>query len=276
MARSVSLYSRASDELARQAGITVALGAAEDTYGPERLIDDNPAHLFKSGNAVVGIQFAYGSKRPVRYIAIIHATFEATDDVHFLGDDDADWDHPTMDVTLTPSGWVGSGTTRWPVNTWADLSQGTGYSAMGFKYYMLACGRNVPLTQALQIGEIRLHNTLYTLERDRGETIGRDRLAIENVTAFRVSTISSRGTELADWRIGFGVLFEDERAELEAQMADVGGRVQPWLWIPDSLQAPCYLVRWAQTRQELTRQLTSVTTGSGQIAEIGRGLRPGV
>lgn len=278
MATDTSLYTDWSHELARQATITVETGAAEADYGPDLLIDDNPAHVFKATGTTVALEFAFAEKTPIDLLALIHATLEASDDVRLQGDDDADWDAPTFNQVITPSGWVGAGVTRWPVNTWVQPLASAGYDALGFKNYRLAFGIETPLVQALQLGQVWMHAAVQELLLDRNADEVRQKPNIDNQTSFLVSTIYTRGT--TRWRSAFtlSALFdtEDERAALQTHWSDVDGGNRPWLFVPDQDQPECYLVRWATTEEQITRVVRGVSNRLGGVTEVGRGLRPGV
>lgn len=276
-----AIYSHASDEVARLATISLETGTSAATYGVDRLIDDNPAHVFKAVELATAIQFDYAEKQPLALLALIHTTLEADDVVTIQGDDAADWVTPAYEATITPSGWVGAGVTRWPVNTWLDLTETEDYDPLGFLSYRLTFGVGTPLAQALQIGQIRFHPMIRRWPIDRGPLEGRFKPLIDNKTAFEVSTIYTRGT--TRWSLKFGLEFleDDLRAALQAQWSDVDGQAQPWLFIPHGFEPACYEVRWETTEEQIQRALTG-TTGrglarfSGAVREVGRGLRPGV
>jgi hypothetical protein len=283
MADARPMYSLYSEELARQATISLIVGTAEDTYGVERLTDDNPAHLFKATGTSVAIEFAFADKTPIALLGLIHTTLETTDQVVWAGDDAGAWGSPTWAATITPAGWVGQGTGRWPINTWADLTSKPGYDAAGFSKYLLACGTTIGLAQPLQIGQIRLEPTIRRWSLARAPVEQRLRPLVENVTPYGVSTLYARGT--TRWRFSFGLggLFDDERAAASAQWEDVEGRGRPWLWIPNGREPACYLVRWATPQLEFERVISQTATVSGvarfnalAVEEVARGLRPGV
>lgn len=272
-----SLYAHWSDEVARQATITLYTGTAEDTYGVERLTDDNPAHLFKANETRVAIKFEYATPQAIQFLTLIHATLEATDDVRLFGDDDADWYDPAFDVAITPSGWVGAGVTRWPVNTYVDLREAEGFTEAGFKFYLLTFGFDTPLAQALQLGQIGLYQTVKEFLLDRGMLETRDKPRIDNRTAYGVSTIYSRGTTLWKAQIGLSALLDadDERQAVQDLWSDVDGGNHPWPFVPKDNESPVYLVRWATTDEQIQRVVDGVSNRLGTVEELARGLRPG-
>lgn len=281
MMLSDALYSLFSDELARQAEITIETGSAVSTYGVERLVDDNPAHLFRANETSVALQLEFAEKTPIGLLALIHGTPESDDDVRVQGDDGPvpDWDSPAFDIAFPQSGWVGSGVTRWPVNSWINVSEQPDYDPLGYKFYRLAFGITSPLAQALELGQIRMHPPpVLSLALDRDMLERRSKPRINNTTAFEVETKYSRGTTIWRASIRLTSLFDsdgDERAAIQNLWSDVDGGNHPWLFIPDATEAPCYLVCFAGTDEEIQRVVKGVSNRAGDIREVGRGLRPG-
>jgi hypothetical protein len=276
-----ALYSHWSDELARLATIAVDIGEAEDSYGVDRLVDDNPAYLFKATGTSVALEFAHPEKQPIGLLALIHTTLEATDDVRLQGDDDADWYNPAFDMAITPSGWVGAGVTRWPVNTWENVLAADGYAPAGYNYHRLTFGLDTPLAQPLQIGEIRMHPVVRSMLIDRGRLETRSKPRILNKTAFQVATIYTRGTTLWKAQLGLSALLDDfhgvnERAAIQALWDDVDGGNLPFLFVPNENELPVYEVRWSSTDEQIQRVVEGASARAGVLEEVGRGLRPGV
>lgn len=270
-----ALYSHYSDELARQAEITIETGTAEDTYGVERLVDDNPAHLFKANEDQVALQFTFAEKTVIGLLALIHSTLESDDEVVLEADDAADWVTPAFSAAFAQTGWVGAGVTRWPHNSWMRPDQEAGYDPTGYLNYRLTFGLDTPLAQNLQLGQIRMHPTARSIYFDRGARRMRDKPNIENRTAFRVSTIYPRGTTLYSKSLAISALDSTQVVALETQWEDVDGRTYPWLWIPDASDPRCYLVRHQTTQEEFERVVRATSVRPLQIEEVGRGLRPG-
>lgn len=274
-----SIYGLWSEEVFRNATITIEVGTAQDTYGVERLTDDNPAHLFKANETTVVLKFDFaGVKTPLAGLLLIHATLEATDDVWIQGDDVDDFYSPAWEAQITPSGWVGSGDSRWPLNTFFNLSEADGYDPLGFKAYTMTFGVASPLAQALQIGQIFGCPSIRSFELDRNFQEVRSKPRIDNRTSYEVSTIYSRGTTIWKAPLTFNSLFDDdgERAALQTLWDDVDGGNKPWPFVPDTNESKCYLVRFATTEEQITRVVQGLSTRAGPVEELGRGLRPGV
>lgn len=276
MASNRAIFTDFSDELARQATVTVETGTSESGYGPELLVDDNPAKVFRSPNTSVALQFSFAAKTPLAFMSLHHGTFEADDDVRLQADDDADWDDPAFDVAFPMAGWVGAGASRWPVNPWLDLEAQEGFDPAGYKHYRLACGLSTPLSQALQLGQVRMHPSVRRMDFDRGVRLRPSKRIIEHVTAFGVSTIYTRGTTQWAASFGLGGLEDVDRASVEEHWDDVDGRSQPWVLVPDGTVNRCYLVRYATAELEMELALRGLAAASVSVQEVARGLRPGV
>lgn len=269
-----AIYSYWSDELARQATITLQTGTAEAGYGVDRLIDDNPAILFKSPDTQVALQIAFGAPVPLALLALFHATPEAGEDVRIQGHTSAAWGSPSVDLPFPPAGWVGAGVTRWPNNPWLSGID-TDLFDVGYRYYRLCFGLTTPLAQPLQLGQLRMHSALYRYALDNSPQVKRTRPRIDNRTAFNISTKYSRGTEIYSQAVEMGALEDDERTALQAHWSDVDGANQPWVFIPDGLVNRAYLGTWAMTDESFQRMTRATAKFTGAFEELGRGLRPG-
>ncbi len=273
-----SLYGLWSEEVFRKGTISLAYGTAEPTYDVDRLVDDNPARLFKATGTTVVMDIAFAAKQPLAVLHLIHTTLETTDDVWVQGDDGEDWYAPSFEAQITPAGWVGSGETRWPLNTYLNLTEAEGYDPAGFLFYRLTFGVAAPLAQALQMGQLVGSPTLRFFELDRNFQEVRKKPRIENRTAYEIATIYPRGTTIWRGQLSFSALLdsESERAALQTLWDDVDGGNKPWPLVPDESEPECYLVRFATDEEQITRVVKGVSTRAGLVEELGRGLRPGV
>ena len=270
-----SLY---SDELARRSTVTMPTGTAIDTYGVDRLTDDNPAHLFRTTSTTVRLVFAHPERTVLALLALIHATTEADDDVRLQANDIDDWSAPDFDVVFPQAGWLGSGSGRWPVNPRIFPSALEGYDQYGYNFHSLIFGRDTPLAQNLELGNIRMHPTFQFWALDRAAKESWEKRRIQHETSFGVRTKYLRRADTQSFAIGMSGLDESasERATLKAQWADVEGDGQPFLFVPDASVNECYLTCWDMTVQEFDRQTRSQAGFSGRLREVGRGLRPGI
>lgn len=270
-----ALFSDYSDELARTATITVQTGAVETDYGVDLLTDDNPAKVLRATGTSLALQLDFGTATPIGQLALIHSTLETGDDVRIQGNATASWGSPSFNVAVPIAGWRGSGVTRWPTNTWFDVDAEATYNPSGYRYYRLTFGVTTPLSQALQLGQLRIHPSLRTFYIDRDTAIRPRKPIIKNTTAFDVDTIYPRGTTRFAQTFTLGGFEAAERASFEAHWYDVDGQSYPWLFVPDATVNECYLVRWATTEYDMARALQSVARVSGAVQEVSRGLRPG-
>jgi hypothetical protein len=285
-----AIYTFPSDELIRQGTVTLGIGTSPDTYGVERLTDDNPAHLFKLNETQGAIDVTFTVARRIRLLALVHATPENSEDVRLLADDGLDgpdWDNPAVDVAFPITGWEGSGRFRWPINSYLDLTDIDGIDANAtFKYYRLRFGLTpgvdlggTPLVQPLQIGQLVGYENFGRWPLDRGISEKWNRPTTESATAYRVVTLFSRGTTIYEAKFGIQPLNPSERGTLHLQVSDSWGRVQPWLFIPNGLEPRGYFVRWATPDEEITHEIVNEQDGVAHFAdaveELSRGLRPG-
>jgi hypothetical protein len=258
------------------------------------LVDDNPAHLFKTLGLSGAVQLAYDEPQPVALVSLIHPTLEVDDDVRLQGDPGSgsplapDWDAPAFDVQVPVPGWLGTAPQRWPLNPWLDLTAAEGYTSAGFRFYRLCWGLTTPLSQPLQCGQLWLGQTIRYLDPDlRWEyTPTANKRIIDQRTSFDVSTIYSRGT--THWRLEAEILQDDAlEADLEAHWYDVDGRSKPWLLIPrppgegqvDVMTGRtnrAYLVRYATTDRPRPHIFRGLHRARLTVEEVSRGLRPGV
>lgn len=264
-----------SDELVRQATLSLETGTAVAGYGVERLYNDRPGRGFKATDGNVSIQLDYAGKVIPSLLGIIHTTPEAGEEVRFMADNSANWAAPAIDVTLEVPGWIGAGDTRWPRNIWLDISAIEGFDPLGYLSFLVAFGRDTPLAQDLEIGELRMHSTVYDVDIDRGRKEEPERPDIEHRTSFGYRTVYPYGTRIEVLQGVMGGLGEADVAGLKAQWDDVGARAHPFLVVPDVSEPDAFLVKWESTDLGLDRA-TKVQGQMGfRMVEVARGLRPG-
>lgn len=275
MATSAAIYQKYSDNVAKNATITIETGGAAPTgYEATNLVDDNPAKVAKISATTGAWLFDFGSAQRVDLIALIHHDFDAGADVKIQGNASNSWGTPSFEASLTIPTWIAAGTTRrWPVNPYLDLTGQSGYSASGFRYWRLVITSN---SQNLELGQVWMSPTIRQFVRNHRWDYGveRQRLLTENQTAFGVSTAYTRLTDR--YRQSFVINATNADAtDLRAQWADVDGRTYPWLWVPDPTVNACYLVRWASDSIQETHTFVNYRTFELAVEEVARGLRPG-
>lgn len=71
-----TIYQRLSDEVARNAtSITIHTGGVspeDENYGPDNLVDENPAKVAKIEATTGAWLFSYNAKQPIELAALIH------------------------------------------------------------------------------------------------------------------------------------------------------------------------------------------------------------
>jgi hypothetical protein len=272
-----AIWQKYSDNVAKDATITIQTGTPPSdltNYGPEILVDDNPAKMAKIESTTGAWLFAYASKQIVEAIALIHHDFDAGADVKIQGNATDSWGAPTFSASITIPAWLGVGAGRWPVNAFLDLRTLPGYDATGFKYWRLVITSN---SQNIQMGQIWLTDDVRPVEPGLGWDFQRvlQKRYIENQTAYGVKTIYSRGTNL--WMLEAPHrMDDDDNAEMIDQWFDNDGRAYPWLFVPDSDVNDCYFVRWAGDSRIMRTLEADVVDHRFAIEEVARGLRPGI
>lgn len=282
-----TIYQHYADEVARLAEVTIETGSAvspvDDDYGPESLIDDNPAKVAKIEDTTGAWLFEYDTPQVVELFSAIHHNFDETDDaagspapmVRLQANNINSWSAPLLDVQIVIPPWFSVGTRRWPVNPWVDLTSQSGYDAAGFLFYRLLVENN---SQNLQLGMVWFGSQIRRFDPDLrwGPTVGTFKPQIENRTSFEVATIYSRGTTI--WQEDATLHGDDDMAAaLELHWHDVGA-AQPWLIVPSGPISDdrAYLVRYATTAQQMQWNFEHSHDMQLSFREVGRGLRPGV
>lgn len=280
-----TIYQHLSDEVGRNAtSRTIETGAVspeDENYGPDNLVDENPAKVAKIDATTGAWLFAYNAKQPIELAALIHHNFDATADngtlsVRLEGNDTDVWTSPSFSAEFTIPNWFASGTRRWPVNPWLDLTGISGYDPAGWLYYRLVVENN---SEDLQLGQVWFGETIRRFDPDLrwGPVDSPVKPQIENSTSFLVDTIYPRGT--TRWAREADLMATDEMsAALELHWYDVDGRAHPWLLIPAGPIASdrAYLVRYTTTQRQMQWNFEHQHDMRLGFQEVGRGLRPGV
>lgn len=270
-----SIYQRYSDQVAKLATITIETGTPPvdlTNYGPQVLVDDNPARVAKIDSTTGAWLFTFLAAQRVDLIGLIHHDFDAGGNVRIQGNAINTWGAPSLNALITIPPWLGVGS-RWPLNPWLDLTGVAGYTTTGYQFWRLIITSN---SQNLQLGQVWLSPTIRLLDDDlQWEYVQTpSKRVIENRTAFGVSTIYSRGT--TEWKLQGGHLMSDAlQALLEEQWYDVDGRSNPWLLVPNGDVNRCYFVRYADTMRGVTHIVDDVHSHQFNVEEVSRGLRPG-
>lgn len=266
-----------SDELARQATITMPTGTALDTYGLDRLTDDNPAHFFRTSSTQVRLVFAHPERTAIALLSLIHGTMEADDDVRIQANDTDSWATPDFDVAFPQAGWIGAGRGKWPINPRIFPNEIEGYDQYGYNFHSLIFGRDTALAQNLELGQIRMHPAYLDWALDRSLRESWEKRRVIHETSFGSQTKYLRRADTQRFSIRMSGLAESqaERVALKQHWADVEGDGQPFLFVPDRSINEAYLVSWDMGTQEFERATREQAIFAGNLRELGRGLRPG-
>jgi hypothetical protein len=265
------LITQYSDEIVRGATVTTD-GTTATGYGLANLYDDRPGKLTKFNEQTVGIQIDCGSAQPLALVSLHHMTPEAGETVLFQANATASWGSPSISVAIDVAGWVGAGESRYPLDTWFDVSTVVGFNPAGYRYYRLAFDS---LSQDLQIGQIRLHPEVTYIDPDRGMGVKPIRLGTVNRTAFGIETRYRYGVALSAYDLTLSGLEDADKAALLEQWHDVDGDGHPFVFVPDLADPACILGRWG-SGFDLERALQVRSIVKASVVEVGRGLRPGV
>lgn len=282
-----TIYQHYADEVGRLAATVEietgsAVSPADDDYGPDSLIDDNPAKVAKIEDTTGAWLFTYDAPQRIDLAALIHHTFDATEggspsaSVRLEGNTSNSWTSPAFSAEFVIPPWFGTGTRAWPVNPWLDLTSVSGYSQSGFQYWRLIAENQ---SQNLQLGMVWFGSQIRRFDPDLrwGVRHSDDKPQIENRTSFGISTIYSRGTTIHG--IEAEMLPDDTMADaLEQHWYDVEGRARPWLLIPSGPISDdrAYLVRYSSTDRQIQWNFDDYHEMRFTVQEVGRGLRPGV
>lgn len=279
-----TMYNGLSDEVARLAtSITIETGGVspeDENYGPDNLVDENPAKVAKIEATTGAWLFAYNEKQRIDIAALFHHNFAASSEspapsVRLEGNDTNSWATPSFSAEFTIPDWFASGTRRWPVNPYLILTDLSGYDPAGFLYWRLVVEGN---SENLQLGQVWFGSTIRTFDPDLrwGPMPLVTKPQIENSTSFLVDTIYPRGT--TRWSMEADLRASDDlSAALEAHWYDVDGRAHPWpLFLAGPIASDrAYLVRYATTERQMQWNFENQQDMRLAFREVGRGLRPG-
>jgi hypothetical protein len=272
------IYQKRSDEVARNATVTVSNPSADPDYGEANLTDEYPAKLCKIEAVTGWIKLEYPAKQVIQLLALIHTTLDAGLTVYVEGNDTDTWATPSFRAPLVIPAWLGAGPTRWPVNPWVDLTAVTptlgAYDPTGFVFWRVNfSGTN---SQDIHVGELWAGQTIRRMSPNIswGVKPRRTSLNIEHQTPWKVSTIYPRLSNIWSER-GEVEATATLRTALKAHWDDVDGRSYPFLIVPDGTENDARLVRYETTEEEMELNFGSSKMNLSYV-EVARGLRPGV
>lgn len=275
-----AIYTHPIDELAGLSTVTVQTGSAPTGYGPELLIDHNPAKVAKISAVTGAWQGQWGANKAPKVCAVIHHDFDEGADVKIQFDSTPNWTTPAFSQSIVIPAWKGTGTRRWPTNPWSgDLTLNPSWSGGGWLYWRLVVTGN---SQNLQLGQIYLSSTLRRigtpLTKEGGIAFGYaetpKRPVNVNETAYEVQTIYTRGTRILSFSGSLRTI-DSVMPGFKEQWEDAGGMSEPFLFIPDGTVNEAYYVRWTGESRQFTRNFYDQNDLPWDLREVGRGLRPG-
>jgi hypothetical protein len=280
-----AIYTRPSDQVADDATITIHTGTdpGDDNYGPDTLVDQNPAKLAKIDSTDGAWLWTYAAPQRIDIAAFIHGTFEQSCELRLQGHTSNVWTSPLFDAEIDVYEWLGAGVGRWPRNTWLDLTQHPDYSATGFQYWRLVCTGN---SQNIQLGQVVFSPVKRLMDPDLQWSFVRTirNRSIMNETAYGSKTIYARRTPQ--------FLLQGDQRMTEAfyndqliHNHDASGTALPWLLIPKRPitpdletvdEAEAFYVRWVEDDLTTTHVYVGAVDRKFMVEEVARGLRPGV
>lgn len=271
---SSAIYQRPGENVAQTATITIETGTdpGDDNYGPDVLVDGNPAQVAKINSTTGAWLFDFGSAVQISLIALIHHCFAAGTDVKIQGNATNNWGTPSFEASITIPTWLGRTLSPWPVNPFRDL---TGLSGLGaYRYWRLVITGN---DQNLQLGQVWMATTIRTFDRNYKWSYSQTTQspAIRNRTAFGVDTIYARGTHR--YRFTADQLPTSAfAAELRTTWIEGNGFASSWLFIPNPTVNEAFFVRWSGDTLALQHIFPNIFSQRLDIEEVSRGLRPGI
>lgn len=272
-----AVWHKYSDEVAKLATISIETGTPPDdlvNYGPNSLVDDNPARVAKIESTTGAWLFSYAAKQIIQDIGLIHHDFDAGANVKIQGNATNSWGTPAFSASITIPAWRGVGLRRWPTNPWLNLTTQVGYDATGFKFWRLVITGN---SQNLQLGQVSFNQTLRRLDPDLAWNFQRilQKRYIENLTSYGVSTVYSRGTN--EWRLDATHRMTDAmELSMVDQWFDNDGHAYPWMFVPVDGTNECFFVRWVAFERSHNILERGIIDHKFSVQEVSRGLRPGV
>lgn len=273
---SAAIYTRPSDNVAPNATVTIETGTdpGDSNYGPDVLVDLNPAKMAKILSTTAAWQFDFTTAQRIDLAAFIHSTVESPGTLRLQGNATNSWGAPSFNALIDVQDWFGTGTRRWPRNQWLDLTQEAGYSTTGYRYWRVLVTGN---SQNVWMGQVVLSPTIRRMVPDiRWDYVrAPKKRSIVNETAYGSKTIYVRGTTQfmleAEQRMD-----EELFLSQEEHFYDAEGVGLPWLLIPDGDEPDAYFVRWVEDVYATTHHFFDVRDRKFTVEELSRGLRPGV
>lgn len=224
-------YARPSDLVTALAVVTCSEPVSSDpSYGLASLYDGIPARpckILSVGPARIVLDF--GSAQRLDAIAIPNHNLAAGSVITIAGNATNAWGAPTMSLGLVTGPDSLDGHVASP---WADLTQASGYSPLGFRFYSVlfpAQAVEIKIGELLAIAELRQFSQ-WTQFGTRGVQIP----FLESLTTeYGVQRVYRR--RVAQRSLDYRIIGNDADFEaLRALALDAGGLALPWFVVNDS------------------------------------------
>lgn len=269
----ISIYARASHNLAQNATVTVSAGTEDALYVAANLINLNPAKPAKIGETDGAWLFDYGTAVCLVLIAIIHHNFASGVTTLSVQANSSDsWADPPLDEEITIPA---DDADNYPRNPWIDLRDVLPAAEdRTYRYWRIVVASN---PEPVAVGEVMMTDEGLEFERNLqpGMGEGEEQPVIEHRTDHGVSTIYHLGPK---WRTWKGELILETPAAMAAFRAlyqDAHGRALGFLLIPDPTGADCndaWFVRFDSTKYAAARVMRNLRRHEVGFEEVSRGL----
>jgi hypothetical protein len=275
------LYAKYSDNVARNATITVVSGTEDPAYPAAQLANDNPALPAKLLTTSGTWLFTYAAAQRVDGIVLVHANLQTGLAVRLRGRTSAGGGDVISELITIPA-YHGD---KFPANAVLDISglvSGTaasGYTTTGLQYWLVDIVGTNAVT--VSIGEVLLVAQWRQFALVQNNVVMRPRRpVIDNKTAMRVKSTYDLGVTV--WEFDCELLVTGSTCDdLDALWEDGYGKVRPWTWWPiatASTSSEAFLVTFVDDAKDLTyRSQTSAVRLRAmklRLEEVGRGLIP--
>lgn len=269
----IGRYALSSDDLIDRLQPTITASAVDAAYPVQNWLDSvRPSKPSKLTTTTGWWEFDFGSAVNAAVFAAIYHNFDAGLSVVLKWNSTSSWGSPAGSQSLTVPAWTEDG---WTVSPWNALA-----GTPTYRYWRLEVALTGPAnTEALSLGRPLLAGAL----RDIGSplSIGQDvRWGVEEIeehglieqpTELGVETIYALG--------GKRRRFSGELALQNATVAPLltlhraaGGRVLPWLLIPDVDVNDAWVVRFEENRWSRVRETIGHNIFPFRVQELSRGL----
>jgi hypothetical protein len=261
------IYAHHTDLVTPNATLSVSSGTAATGYPASNLGDLNPAKPAKLTGTSGAWLADFGTAQRVDWVALIGHNLDAGAVVQVQANAADTWGAPSLDVALAIPAADEDG---FAVNPWVDLTDATGYTTGGYRYWRLqiVSGTSSPVA----VGEWALNARKRTLDPNiRWGLVQSERLpTVELETEFGVKTIAALRAKTR--RItGELILRSATRAAVNTWWRDAWGRARPFCVVLEPGVNEALMVRFGAVEKAITRVFTTRSTMPVEFEELSRG-----